>query len=100
MFVMLKIEVQRYSEGGRYPMLFNNLFRLGKIAHRPQAERHFLFELLPFDNRVQEPVFEEERGALEPLWQILANGLLYHPRPCESNEGIGLSDVDVTEHSE
>jgi hypothetical protein len=60
MFVMLKIEVQRYSEGRRYPMLFSNLFCLGKIPHRSQVERYLLLEVLSLHNRIQESVLQEE----------------------------------------
>ena len=98
MFVMRKIEVRRYNERQRYPMLSGFLFRLGEIPHCAKAERHPLLQVLPFHDGIEETVLEQEFRALEAFWQVLANGLFDYAWTGESNQCIGLSDIDVAEH--
>ena len=60
MFVMLKIEVQRYNERQRHPMLSGFLFRLGEIPHCAQAKRYLRLEFLSLYNSIEEAMLEKE----------------------------------------
>ena len=37
-------------------------------------------------------------GALEAVGQLLADGLLDHPRPGKADQRAGLGELDVAEH--
>ena len=74
----------------------------GQSAGAHEAERickrglHFT----PIDDEVEHPFFQEELTSLKALGQFLADRLLDHARPRETDERFGLGDVQVAEHRE
>ena len=62
-------------------------------AHVPEQLADGLLELPPVDDVVEHAVLEQEFRGLESLRQILANGLLDHPRPREADDGPGSARI-------
>ena len=60
--------------------------------------REDVANLVAMDDHVDHAMRKEIFGALEALGQLFANGLLDDARPGETDEGVGLGDMDVTEH--
>jgi hypothetical protein len=56
-----------------------------------------LAQVRPLDHRVHEAVLELELGALEPLGQLGADGLLDDARPRKADERLGLGENYVSE---
>ena len=52
------------------------------------------------DNVVHKALLQEELRPLEALGQLLADGLLDHPGAGEPDEGPGLGQNDIPQHSE
>src|SRR5258708_19189669 len=67
------------------------------VREEADAPREGLLELAPVDDEIEHPVLQEKLGALEPLGELLTNGLLDHPRPRKADEGAGLCDVQVAD---
>ena len=51
-------------------------------------------------HHIDHAVLQQIFGALEPLGQLLADGLLDHARAGEADDGAGLGDGDVAQHGE
>src|SRR5688500_816825 len=64
---------------------------------RVEEEREPLAEQRPRHDLVDEAVREHELRALEPLRQLLADGLVGHARPGEADERVGLGEDEVPE---
>src|SRR5207253_1973238 len=67
---------------------------------QPEQLRQLLAHLLAVDDGVDHPVLQKELAPLEPLGQLLADGLLDHPRPGESDQRLRLGEDDVAEKGE
>src|SRR5690606_21165675 len=65
-----------------------------------QDERELLLHLAAGDDVVEHAVLEQELRALEPLGELLADGLLDDARPGEADERARLGEVHVAEESE
>jgi hypothetical protein len=57
-------------------------------------------QILALHDHVHHAVLHQELGALEALGQLLADGLLDHPRSGEPDQGLGLGDDHVAQHGE
>jgi hypothetical protein len=70
------------------------------MARSPRLEpvRRLRFHLAAIDDQIEHAMLEEELAALEPIWQLLPNGLLDNAGPCIADQRARLGDIQVTEH--
>src|SRR5712692_993932 len=70
------------------------------VTEETQRPCDVRLHLAPLHHRVQEAVLEQEFAVLESGRQLLADGLLDHPRPGESDQRARLGDIQVPQHRE
>jgi len=69
------------------------------LQHRDRP-RDAPAQLAPVDDRVDRAGLQQELGALEALGQLLAHGVLDHPRPGKADQRLRLGDHHVAQERE
>ena len=69
-----------------------------RVVMKRSAAANRRLQLTPVDDHVEHAALDQKFAALESFGQLLADGLLDHAGPGETDERLWFGDVDVAQH--
>ena len=69
-----------------------------RLGEEPRQARDGRLQVVAMHHHVDHAVILQVLGALEAVGQLLADGLLDHPRPGKADQRAGLGEMHVAEH--
>src|SRR5580704_6949664 len=74
--------------------------RSALITEETQRLRDVVLQVRALDDGIQEAMLQQKFATLEPLGELLPDGLLDHARPGEADQRAGLGNIQVAQHGE